>query len=169
MSLRRHLLAASLGAAACAEDAAPAIAPPGPATPAATSESPAAATATPISQGPHYRLAFADRAQHMIDVELTLPPAETDTRELWMATWTPGSYLLREYARQLEGLTAHDAAGTALAVTRKLRVLEHRLLRWADWLVPRRSVGAVQGGRHVPQVEADPVDRPDHEEAAAQR
>jgi len=118
VSLRRHLLAASLGAAACAEDAAPEIAPPGPATPAATSESPAAANATPISQGPHYRLAFADRAQHMIDVELTLPPAEADTRELWMATWTPGSYLLREYARQLEGLTAHDAAGTALAVTR---------------------------------------------------
>jgi predicted metalloprotease with PDZ domain len=40
-----------------------------------------------------------------------------------MAVWTPGSYLIREYERHVEGLTAFDAARVTLAVekTRKNR------------------------------------------------
>jgi predicted metalloprotease with PDZ domain len=40
-----------------------------------------------------------------------------------MAVWTPGSYLVREYARHVEGLTAADPSRTPLAVdkTRKNR------------------------------------------------
>src|SRR5207253_4050584 len=36
--------------------------------------------------------------------------------ELAMAVWTPGSYLVREYARHIEGLAAHTADGTALSL-----------------------------------------------------
>jgi predicted metalloprotease with PDZ domain len=99
--------------------------PPPPAAPAAGAGAPAAATESAPSApspaggpGPTYQLSFDDRATHLVDVQLTLPPADAGPRTLWMATWTPGSYLLREYARQVEGLVAHDDHGTALPVTR---------------------------------------------------
>ena len=43
--------------------------------------------------------------------------------ELMMAVWTPGSYLVREYARHVEGLTATDAGRVSLPIekTRKNR------------------------------------------------
>ena len=112
-------LSALLMLVACAEDAPPA-APPAPGRPVAAAETPArpAAPAAPDSAGLTYRLSFDDRAQHMVDVAVSLPASDARTRDLWMATWTPGSYLVREYARHVEGLTATDTAGAPLAVTR---------------------------------------------------
>jgi len=119
VSLRPSLLATALVTAACAEEA-PASVPTGrTAGPApATAESPAVPAATAAAEGPTYRLGFDDRARHLIDVTMTLPAAPAGARTLWMPTWTPGSYLLREYARHVEGLTVVDATGTAVPVTR---------------------------------------------------
>ena len=38
-----------------------------------------------------------------------------------MAVWTPGSYLVREYSRNVEGVTATGAGGTSLAVTKSAK------------------------------------------------
>lgn len=66
-----------------------------------------------------YTLKFDHAHQHLIDVELSVPAGEASI-ELVLATWTPGSYLIREYARQIEGLVALDQAGTPLAI-RKIK------------------------------------------------
>ncbi len=61
-----------------------------------------------------YTLSFPHRHQHYVEVAAEIP-CEGPTLDLFMASWTPGSYMIREYARHVEGLTA-GAAGTALTV-----------------------------------------------------
>src|SRR5450631_390028 len=52
-----------------------------------------------------HRLAVTDAAAHLVTVETTvssdLPLPEP--LELFFAVWTPGSYLVREYSRHVEG------------------------------------------------------------------
>jgi predicted metalloprotease with PDZ domain len=56
-----------------------------------------------------YSVSFSDADRHLIDVEVTVP-IEGETVELMMPVWTPGSYLVREYARNIESIAAFDAA-----------------------------------------------------------
>ena len=58
-----------------------------------------------------HRVHLVDPKAHLIEVETTVVPAaghETlpPTLTLFMAVWTPGSYLVREYSRHVEGLEA---------------------------------------------------------------
>lgn len=64
-----------------------------------------------------HRVSMPQPHGHLFHVELSVPhPGEALTVAL--PVWTPGSYLVREYARHLEGLTASDRAGRPLAVER---------------------------------------------------
>jgi predicted metalloprotease with PDZ domain len=84
-----------------------------------------------------YRLSLPAPRTHLFHVEATLarPGAAA---ELAFPVWTPGSYLVREYARHVEGLEALDHQGRPLPVTRldKHRVsiaaggAEAATLRW---------------------------------------
>lgn len=58
----------------------------------------------------HYQVTFPDAKAHYCEVQLTVdhPPAEM---ELMMPTWTPGSYLIREYARFIDQEKATNADG----------------------------------------------------------
>src|SRR5512140_2124680 len=73
-----------------------------------------------------YRLAMPEPHTHLFHVETTVerPGAEL---ELVLPVWTPGSYLVREYARHLEAVSAADGEGRPLAVERldKHRFLVH--------------------------------------------
>lgn len=60
-----------------------------------------------------YHLRFTEPHANLVDVELDIPSPE-DEIELWMPTWTPGSYLIREYSRHLQDLTAEDRDGNPL-------------------------------------------------------
>ena len=63
-----------------------------------------------------YVLSFPAPQTHHLQVTLELDrPGEA---ELFLPVWTPGSYLVREYARHLEGLEATDQAGHPVAVDR---------------------------------------------------
>jgi predicted metalloprotease with PDZ domain len=54
-----------------------------------------------------HRITIEDAHAHLFRVTLTLPqPAET--QRLSMAAWIPGSYLVREFARHVSGMTAHQ-------------------------------------------------------------
>ncbi|MCA9581890.1 MAG: M61 family metallopeptidase [Myxococcales bacterium] len=77
----------------------------------------------PAGDGPLYILSFADRAGHYLDVEAHFPGSPGGDREIAMATWTPGSYLIREYARHIDQIDAANAAGQPLPIvkTRKNR------------------------------------------------
>src|SRR5580693_8768019 len=55
-----------------------------------------------------HRVSFPDPQTHVIHVEITVGPADPpqDSFVLFMPVWPPGSYLVREYARHIEGLVA---------------------------------------------------------------
>jgi len=69
-------------------------------------------TADPI----RYTLRFPEPHTHYIDVTAVYPTGGRAAVELMMAVWTPGSYMVREYSRHVEAVTAADPAGRALAV-----------------------------------------------------
>ncbi|TNE84279.1 MAG: M61 family peptidase [Deltaproteobacteria bacterium] len=59
-------------------------------------------------------LSFEDAARHLVDVTASYPASEGG-HELVMASWTPGSYKIRDYAKHVEALQA-TAAGEPVAV-----------------------------------------------------
>ncbi len=66
------------------------------------------------AQGPHYRIEIADLHSHRFAVTLTIQnPAAR--QEVALPVWIPGSYLVREFAKHLQNLTAQQA-GKALAI-----------------------------------------------------
>ena len=87
---------------------------------AALALTPLTAAAQPRMSSPEpiaYTLRFPAPETHYVEVEATVP-AGTPAVELMMAVWTPGSYLVREYARHVEAVTAKGSDGAALTVTK---------------------------------------------------
>ena len=62
-----------------------------------------------------YTIRFPAPQTHYIEVEASVPASEQPQVDVMMAVWTPGSYLVREYERHLEGVTA-NAGGRPLTV-----------------------------------------------------
>ena len=63
-----------------------------------------------------YTLRFPDATAHYLDVEALIPTGGQDTVTLFMPVWTPGSYLVRDFARNIIAITAHTPAGGLLPV-----------------------------------------------------
>jgi predicted metalloprotease with PDZ domain len=63
------------------------------------------------------KLSFAQRATHYVDVRMTVEvdPA-ADELQLFMPVWTPGSYLVRDYARHVDQLVAVDDQASRLPI-----------------------------------------------------
>ena len=82
------------------------------------------AIATNAPEPVRYTLRFPKSQTHYLEVTAQIPALKPQM-ELYMAVWTPGSYMVREYSRNVEGLTATDQNGRSLAVmkTRKNRWL----------------------------------------------
>jgi predicted metalloprotease with PDZ domain len=71
-----------------------------------------------------YTVRFPDPQTHYISVEAHFPVASGRTNvEVFMPVWTPGSYLIREYARNVENIAVTGDRGQALpfAKSRKNR------------------------------------------------
>lgn len=62
-----------------------------------------------------YVVRFPAPQTNYLEVEARVPTEGRPAIDMMMAVWTPGSYLIREYQRNVEGVTA-TAAGRALAV-----------------------------------------------------
>lgn len=71
-----------------------------------------------------YTLRFPAPHTHYVEVEAVFPTDGRPQVELMMAIWTPGSYLAREFARHVEGVSARSASGLAL------RIQKSRKNRW---------------------------------------
>jgi predicted metalloprotease with PDZ domain len=65
-----------------------------------------------------YTIRFSQAKNHYADVEVRCETGGQPQFELMMPTWTPGSYLIREYARHVETISASDADGGELSVSR---------------------------------------------------
>ncbi len=69
-----------------------------------------------------YKLSFPHAQNHYVEVEAVYPTGGKPSIELMMAVWSPGSYLVREYQRQVEDLRVEGQGGfRAASKTRKNR------------------------------------------------
>jgi predicted metalloprotease with PDZ domain len=70
-----------------------------------------------------YTVSFPAPHTHYLEVDASYPTEGRPFIDLMMAVWTPGSYLIREYERHVEALTAADPGRAPLGVekTRKNR------------------------------------------------
>jgi predicted metalloprotease with PDZ domain len=94
-----------------------------PATETVVTRAPAEPPRAPVpGQGVAYTLRFPAPHTHYVEVEAVLPvvgmagAAPAESMEIFLPVWTPGSYLVREYSRHLEALTASTPAGAPLAI-----------------------------------------------------
>ena len=75
-------------------------------------------TATTEESMIRYHVTLPERQAHRVSVRLDLEDLSGTSVDLTMPVWTPGSYLVREYARNVIELTASAADGRALTVTK---------------------------------------------------
>jgi predicted metalloprotease with PDZ domain len=75
---------------------------------------PAAAGAQP-REAIRYTLRFPAPHTNYLEVEAAVPTEGRPSLEMFMAVWTPGSYLVREYARNVESVAA-TAGGRAVPI-----------------------------------------------------
>jgi predicted metalloprotease with PDZ domain len=80
----------------------------------------AAPATTPAAPSPpkpvHYRVSFPAPQTHYVEVEATFSTEGKPAIEVTMPVWTPGSYLVREYSRNVENVVAKSPAGQALEI-----------------------------------------------------
>lgn len=98
-----------------------------------------------------YTLTFPAPQTHYVEVEAVVPTGRKPEVDLMMASWTPGSYLMREYSRHVEGVTAAGglsvtksaknhwriATGGAPAVTVSYRVYGREMSVRTNWIESR--------------------------------
>jgi predicted metalloprotease with PDZ domain len=106
-----------------------------------------AQTADPI----RYTLRFPAPHTHYVEVEAVYPTGRQPSIEIYMAVWTPGSYLVREYERHVESVTGSAdgkpaaieksrknrwriTTGGAVAVTVRYRVYAHEMTVRNNWV-----------------------------------
>ncbi|MBW4552652.1 MAG: M61 family metallopeptidase [Aphanocapsa sp. GSE-SYN-MK-11-07L] len=63
----------------------------------------------------HYQIACPQPASHLFEVKLTVEDWQQPTLDLMLPVWTPGSYLVREYAKHLQDFSAQSLSGQPLA------------------------------------------------------
>lgn len=79
------------------------------------------APSSDVASGPGpitYLVDLAQREQHLVGVRMHLP-ADTVAAggRLTIATWTPGSYVIRDYVHHLQRIDASDATGSPVPLT----------------------------------------------------
>lgn len=67
-----------------------------------------------------YRLSFRQAATHRVEIEASIPTDGAKSIRLMMPVWTPGSYLIREYARHVESISARNSTSNQALKIRKL-------------------------------------------------
>jgi predicted metalloprotease with PDZ domain len=88
-------------------------------TPQAAPAAPAAPSGSPDMI--RFLVTLPDRQAHQVHVRLTVerPAGVTGPLALGLPVWTPGSYLVREFSRNVLDLSAADGSGAPLAVTKR--------------------------------------------------
>ena len=61
-----------------------------------------------------YTLSFPAPHTHYVEVRAIVPTSGRASIEMMMAVWTPGSYLVREFERHVESVTAASSEGRSL-------------------------------------------------------
>ena len=78
------------------------------------------AQGTRVVEPIRYTVSFPAPQTHYLEVVATVPTGGRPAIELMMAVWTPGSYLVREYQRNVERVTA-STSGRTLAIEKSAK------------------------------------------------
>jgi predicted metalloprotease with PDZ domain len=66
-----------------------------------------------------YTVSFSDAPRHLVEIEAVFPSQGRPHVDVMLPVWTPGSYLVREYARNVESISAAgSASGDPLSIER---------------------------------------------------
>jgi predicted metalloprotease with PDZ domain len=77
---------------------------------------PIAAGARQGAEPIRYTVSFPQPHTHYLEVSAVVPTSGRGSIEMMMAVWTPGSYLVREYSRHVEGVAASTSSGRTATV-----------------------------------------------------
>ncbi|MBB3106781.1 putative metalloprotease with PDZ domain [Psychrobacter luti] len=83
-----------------------------------------------------YQFDFARFLEHLVDVALTFT-ADTDVPNLWLPAWIPGSYLMREFARNITAVHYRIMDDERSKVYRAIKTDKH------TWQLPHAKAGQV--------------------------
>jgi predicted metalloprotease with PDZ domain len=94
---------------------------------------PEAASRSTMNETIRYTIRFPNPETHYMEVAAEFHSGG-GAIEMMMPVWSPGSYLVREYARNVENVVASDASGAALALE---KISKNR------WRIPEHQAGAI--------------------------
>lgn len=83
-----------------------------------------------------YQFDFARFLEHLVDVSLTFT-ADTDAPSLWLPAWIPGSYLMREFARNITAVHYRIMDDERSEVYRAIKTDKN------TWQLPHAKAGQV--------------------------
>lgn len=92
-------------------------------------------THTKIKADISYRFDFARFSEHLVDVSLSFT-AITDSPQLWLPAWIPGSYLIREFARNITAVQYHIIDGDKQSETYRAQKIDKD-----TWQLPKAKAG----------------------------
>ncbi|MCA9192405.1 MAG: M61 family metallopeptidase [Planctomycetales bacterium] len=78
----------------------------------------------------HYRVDFSEPNHHVVDVQLWIPQGSSNNMTLVFPVWTPGSYMVREYTRNIEAISARTVSPSQELSSRPLALQREGKNRW---------------------------------------
>ena len=102
-----------------------------------------------------YTVRFPAPHTHYVTIDARVPTGGRPEVELMMAVWTPGSYLIREFARHVEGVTARTLNGGRLPVEKSRKNRWRAATGGADAIVVSYQVYGREMSVRTNWIEAD--------------
>ncbi len=87
-----------------------------------------------------YRFDFARFLEHLVDVALTFT-ADTDAPSLWLPTWIPGSYLMREFARNITAVHYEILDSQVVSNDKQINTYRAQKTDKNTWQLPEAQAG----------------------------
>lgn len=87
-----------------------------------------------------YRFDFARFLEHLVDVALTFT-ADTDAPSLWLPAWIPGSYLMREFARNITAVHYDILDSQVVSNDKQINTYRAQKTDKNTWQLPEAQAG----------------------------
>ena len=87
-----------------------------------------------------YQFDFARFLEHLVDVALTFT-ADTDAPSLWLPAWIPGSYLMREFARNITAVHYEILDSQVVSNDKQINTYRAQKTDKNTWQLPEAQAG----------------------------
>ncbi|MEJ6981678.1 PDZ domain-containing protein [Pedobacter sp. P351] len=65
-----------------------------------------------------YQISFPEAQAHYVDIEMNIKESKGNYLDVKMPVWTPGSYMVREFAKNVEGFSARNSSNSILSAAK---------------------------------------------------